>query len=233
MIRASSILTPEEIIEVVQALRAGKVLTNRLLNLCIFRLALYGLRVGEIAALEMRDIVPTGPNPEITVRKDATKGARTWGVKRVIPMNLDLEAWVDVTRWYTHRRDVDNARPTDRLIVSALRSTYGNRLNTGQIAKRWTTALRVLGPERRRQLSIHKGRHTFVSYCLRAGYDLCQTQVLAGHKSISSTNVYAHALLRISDSSLYPAPSAPVLSTWSDDPSLLQIDDESGRLLPS
>jgi len=53
-------------------------------------------------------------------------------------------------------------------------------------------ACAVLGPERVRTLTIHHGRHTFVSHALAGGRTLAEVRDAAGHSSALVTSVYLH-----------------------------------------
>jgi integrase len=45
---------------------------------------------------------------------------------------------------------------------------------------------------RLRTLTIHHGRHTFVSHALAGGRSLAEVRVAAGHASLLTTSVYLH-----------------------------------------
>ena len=53
-----------------------------------------------------------------------------------------------------------------------------------------------LGPVRRRQLSIHCGRASFISHSLRAGRSVAEVMHAAGHTNPATTAAYMHALER-------------------------------------
>jgi integrase len=54
------------------------------------------------------------------------------------------------------------------------------------------TACKVLGLDRLRRLTIHHGRHTFVSHALAGGRTLAEVRQAAGHASLITTSVYLH-----------------------------------------
>jgi site-specific recombinase XerD len=66
----------------------------------------------------------------------------------------------------------------------------GKPLDARALGKRWKTAIRSLGPERVKQLSIMCGRHSFCTQLLRRRFDLPTVQAFAGHASITQTSSY-------------------------------------------
>ncbi len=60
------------------------------------------------------------------------------------------------------------------------------------LRKRFRTACRSLGTERIKTLTIHHGRHTFISHALAGGRTLAEVRDAAGHTNISVTSVYLH-----------------------------------------
>jgi len=49
-----------------------------------------------------------------------------------------------------------------------------------------------LGPERQKTLTIHHGRHTFISNVLAGGHTLAEVRDAAGHSNVSITSGYLH-----------------------------------------
>ena len=60
------------------------------------------------------------------------------------------------------------------------------------IRRRFLSACKVLGPARLRTLTIHHGRHTFISHALAGGRTLAEVRDAAGHANISITSTYLH-----------------------------------------
>ena len=52
-------------------------------------------------------------------------------------------------------------------------------------------ACKTLGSERQTELTIHHGRHSFVSHALKRR-TLAEVRDDAGHANISTTSIYAH-----------------------------------------
>jgi integrase len=45
-----------------------------------------------------------------------------------------------------------------------------------------------------RTLTIHHGRHTFISHALAGGRTLAEVRAAAGHSNVAVTSVYLHVL---------------------------------------
>ena len=60
------------------------------------------------------------------------------------------------------------------------------------LRKRYRTACRVLGKDRLQTLTIHHGRHTFISHALAGGRTLAEVRDAAGHANVSVTSAYLH-----------------------------------------
>ena len=57
---------------------------------------------------------------------------------------------------------------------------------------RFRTACKVLGVERLQALTIHHGRHTFISHALAGGRTLADVRDAAGHANVTVTSGYLH-----------------------------------------
>jgi integrase len=60
------------------------------------------------------------------------------------------------------------------------------------LRKRFRTACRCLGSGRLVDLTIHHGRHTFISHALAGGRTLAEVMEAAGHCNVSITSCYVH-----------------------------------------
>src|SRR6516162_4835988 len=65
-------------------------------------------------------------------------------------------------------------------------------LQRAALPRRFLTACKVLGLTRLRTLTIHHGRHTFISHALAGGRTLAEVRGAAGHASLLTTSVYLH-----------------------------------------
>ena len=66
-------------------------------------------------------------------------------------------------------------------------------LSRHTLRRRFRTACKVLGRERLEMLTIHHGRHTFISHAL--AWDrrtLAEVRDAAGHANVSITSAYLH-----------------------------------------
>ena len=184
-----NILTRAEVLTVLADLkrRAKRSRLSRQ-NLIVFRLACCcGLRRCEIHGLNLGDLVVSGPRPVIRIRKEITKGEHGKRKARLVPLWWDSGTLADLSSWVATRR-ADGAAPNEPLIAQK----SGKRICGTGLALRWQTAIRKLGPERISQLSIHKGRHSFISHSLHAGHGLAEVRDAVGHASVATTNLYAH-----------------------------------------
>ena len=196
---STSILTKGEIAAVLSDLKRGRRLRypNVRRNLTIFRLSCCcGLRASEICGLDIGDVVTlAGERPCVRVRKEITKGREGQRRSRNVPLWWDSGTLEDLTSWLRFRMQMAEAvLVSDPFVCSLAGAATGRRLLRQQVASMWQTAIRVLGTERVRQLSIHKGRHSFCSHALQAGLSLVAVRDAAGHANVSMTSRYLHVV---------------------------------------
>ena len=60
----------------------------------------------------------------------------------------------------------------------------GLPLQRHALRRRFLTACKALGRERLRMLTIHHGRHTFISHALAGGRTLAEVRDAAGHSNV-------------------------------------------------
>jgi integrase len=70
----------------------------------------------------------------------------------------------------------------------------GDPLQCPAIRRRFLPACWVLGAERV-TLTIHSGRHTFVSHALAGGRSLAEVRAVAGHSNVAVTSAYLHVVV--------------------------------------
>ncbi len=197
-------LTLDEVLKILAdlKLRAKRSRSSRL-NLMIFRLSCCcGLRRGEMVALKLSDLILTGPKPCLRVRRETTKGktitlpdgtTRTVRNARLVPLFWDAGTLADIRDW-VERRKADGAGPNDPVLCGMSTVNRGKPLTGLLVAARWKTAIRCLGPERVRQLSVHCGRHSFCSLSRFAGHTGVEIRDAVGHTDERTTAIYTHAV---------------------------------------
>lgn len=188
------VLTRREIQQVIESLnRSAREYDHT--NLMIFRLSCQvGLRRKEMAGLSLRDVVPAGERPVVSIPAAITKAdKRGKRHKRHVPLWWDDSTRAALADWKKTRVQ-DQAKPTDPFICMTRGKHRGGRFNPKMLAKRWKSCLRILGEDRANQLSIHTGRRSYVSHCLTAGRSLAEVAAACGHNNINTTNQYVHLI---------------------------------------
>jgi integrase len=161
---------------------------NTRLNLVIFRLAACcGLRASEIAQLHMADLRVEMPRPHIRIRVGASKGGRS----RRVPLWWDGGTLADLAAWRAARL-ATGAKGDQPFVASLQAGREAIVFSRHTLRKRFRTACRMLGAERLRALTIHHGRHTFISHALAGGRTLAEVRDAAGHSNVSITSGYLH-----------------------------------------
>jgi integrase len=184
------ILTRRELGAVLRSFdaRKSKFTNNMRMNLAIFRLACCcGLRVSEIAGVKIGDVRSEGGRPHLRVRSEHAKG----GKGRIVPLWWDAGTLADLAEW-TRTRIEQGAGQADPLICCLRPDRFGEALARHTIRERFRTACKPLGLARLRSLTIHHGRHTFVSHALARGRTLAEVRLAAGHASLITTTAYLH-----------------------------------------
>jgi integrase/recombinase XerD len=185
----TKILTRRELAAVLADLeRKSKRSPGTRLNRIVFRLAACcGLRASEIAQLQVGDVRPERPRPHIRIRAGAAKG----GHARIVPLWWDGGTLADLVAWKV-KRLADGAKTEDPFIIAP---RTGLPFSRHTLRKRFRTACKVLGRERLTTLTIHHGRHTFLSHALAGGRTLAEVRDAAGHANVSVTSAYLHAVV--------------------------------------
>ena len=188
----TKILTRHELTTVlVDVKRKAKRSKNTRLNLVLFRLAACcGLRASEIAHLQVGDVRVDVPRSHLRIRASAAKGRRP----RTVPLWWDAGTLADVAAWKTERLRL-KARPTHPFLVSLRPGRKPIPFSRHTLRKRFRTACKVLGPQRLETLTIHHGRHTFLSHALAGGRTLAEVRDAAGHSNITITSGYLHMVV--------------------------------------
>lgn len=89
---------------------------------------------------------------------------------------------------------------TDPLFASAANRNSGSRMTTRSVSRIAATHMAETGVKTER-ITAHSLRHTAATLNLLAGGTVEETQQMLGHKSITTTLIYSHALERIRNQS--------------------------------
>ena len=196
----SKILQPDEIRLVLADLaRKGRRSLNTRMNRVIFRLACCaGLRASEIAGLTLADVQVDSTRPQIRARKEITKGHKP----RKVPLTWDAGTLNDLRDWKRFRRE-QGAGDDARFVCSQHKDSLGNPLDRRNLRMRFKACCKCLGPSDG-LMTIHDGRHTFVSHSLHGGRDVAAVRSLldmAPSRSRHSMHIWSRIAAKSATSS--------------------------------
>jgi integrase len=161
---------------------------NTRMNLVLFRLACCcGLRASEIAKLQVGDVRTELARPHIRIRTGASKGGRP----RMVPLWWDAGTLEDLAAWKVDRVR-SGAEYNEPFLASLIPGRTVKPFSRHTLRKRFRTACKVLGAARLEGLTIHHGRHTFISHALAGGRTLAEVRDAAGHANVNITSGYLH-----------------------------------------
>lgn len=193
------ILTRQEIADVLANLkRKGRRSLNTRQNRIIFRLATCcGLRVSEVVGLSLANVVTGSKRPHVHVPSAIAKRRKG----RKVPLWWDGATLADLEAWKRERIE-QGAKPGDPFVCSQAggkhahtgQPSFGKPLSARNAQARFKAAVKMLGGERVRMVSIHCGRHSFCSHALAGGRSIAEVRDAAGHANISTTSIYLHAV---------------------------------------
>ena len=109
----------------------------------------------------------------------------------MVPLWWDGGTLEDLTEWRADRFS-RGAKPSSPFVCSWQPEREKIVFSRHTLRKRFRTACRVLGPERLKTLTIHHGRHTFISHALAGGRTLAEVSDAAGNSNVSITSGYLH-----------------------------------------
>lgn len=161
---------------------------NTKMNKVIFRLTTCcGLRASEVSKIALDDVRVDNGSPHVRIRRAVGKG----GKARIVPLTWDAGTLADIRDWKAFRLS-QGAAARDYFICSQHKDAFGHRIDRQNLRKRFQACCKVLGDERAKSVTIHHGRHTFVSLALHMGRNIVDVQHAAGHSSLATTTKYAH-----------------------------------------
>src|SRR5262249_51169002 len=88
-------------------------------------------------------------------------------------------------------------------VCSVLANRHGQPLQRAAIRRRFLSACKALGLKRLRTLTIHHGRHTFISHALAGRRSFAEGPAAAGHTNGATTSAYLHVLVDENESMGY------------------------------
>jgi integrase/recombinase XerC len=131
-----------------------------------------GLRISEVAQLNLSDVVLTARKHSLTVRCGKNNKRRT------VPINKD--AAIVLQQYLIGRSETD---PEEALFTSQ----KGKRISVQSIDH----LIRQFGKDAQVEVSSHVLRHGFVSALIRSGVDVVIAAELAGHARLETTRRYS------------------------------------------
>jgi integrase/recombinase XerD len=146
-------------------------------NRCMLQLSwLSGMRVGEIAALSVDDLVDADGNvrSQIQLKAEQTKGDAARTVLLNAPAQTELSIYL---------RTLRQPKPTDPLF----RSRVAKRFSANSLCQ---VFLRIYDQAGLDKATSHSGRRTFITTLAHKGVNVRVLAALAGHRSIATTQRY-------------------------------------------
>lgn len=135
-----------------------------------------GLRVSELVSLLV---------PQVNLQQGLVKVVGKGNKERLVPLGEEALNWLE--RYFREARgQLLGALQSDVLFPSR-RGTAMSRQAFWQLIKRYALKADIDKP-----LSPHTLRHAFATHLLNHGADLRVVQLLLGHSSLSTTQIYTH-----------------------------------------
>ena len=135
-----------------------------------------GIRVSELTELRLSNIFF-----EENILKVTGKGNK----ERFVP--LGKIASIEIKKYLTYRDKLKiNSKFSDILFLNK----YGRQLTRSMIFKIISDSYKRIGPDKK--ISPHTLRHSFATHLLKNGADLRTIQLILGHESITTTEIYTH-----------------------------------------
>lgn len=136
-----------------------------------------GLRVSELVGLRVNQV-----NSDLGLVRLVGKGNK----ERVVPVGEEALHWL--ARYLREARpELQGAKPNDDALFLSSRGTAITRQAFWQNIKRHLLTAGV-----KTVFSPHSLRHAFATHLLNHGADLRSVQMLLGHSSLSTTQIYTH-----------------------------------------
>ncbi len=159
--------------------------------------------MSEACGLRLRDVRVNVDRPYLRIPKSEAKGRKTKRVSgrtvkvgngataRQVPLWWDQGTLDDLRAW-KREREQQGAGAADFFVCAQQDGRLGKRLDRRNARSRFIAACRVLGADRAGEITIHHGRHSFISHALAGGRSLAEVAEAAGHANITITAIYTH-----------------------------------------
>lgn len=169
------VLTEDEINQLIKSVNLNHVFGQR--NKTIIEV-LYGtgIRVSELVNLKLSNIF---------FRESILKVNGKGDKERFVPLGKMASTEIKTYLNIRDRKKIDS-KNTDILFINR----YGRKLTRSMIFKIITDASKSIGLEKK--ISPHTLRHSFATHLLKNGADLRTIQLILGHESITTTEIYTH-----------------------------------------
>lgn len=135
-----------------------------------------GLRVSELVGLTL---------PQLNLQQGLVKVIGKGNKERLVPLGEEALNWVE--RYMREARGLLLGSIQNDVLFPSRRSSAMTRQAFWQLIKRYALQAGISKP-----LSPHTLRHAFATHLLNHGADLRVVQLLLGHSSLSTTQIYTH-----------------------------------------
>ena len=137
-----------------------------------------GMRRAELLSLTLTAIDRNNRQLQVVGKRNKT---------RIVPLLPKVISQID--SYLAHRNQIEKAKYSKSLFVNR----KGEKLNPSHIYKCVTAYLAKVSTKEK--VSPHVLRHTFATHLLNRGADINSIKEILGHKSLSSTQIYAKVQL--------------------------------------
>ena len=135
-----------------------------------------GLRVSELCALRFSDLF----------LEDGFIHVRGKGQKdRLIP--ISAPATEELRRWFATRQNINVHPGEEDYVFVSRRGRHLSRITVFHNIKQYVLAAGI-----QKEVSPHTFRHSFATHLIERGANLRGVQMMLGHESISTTEIYLH-----------------------------------------
>ncbi len=136
-----------------------------------------GLRVSELCSLRLSDLF---------IKEGYIRVMGKGRKERLVP--LSPQAVKELELWFIDRNKIEpRAGEEDYVFISAIRRQHLSRITVFHNIRQFADRAGIT-----KTISPHTFRHTFATHLLEGGANLRAIQMLLGHESISTTQIYTH-----------------------------------------